>query len=313
MQTWLLIIVTAQLLYAVTAIVDKFIVTSKKVSKPFVYAFYVTLLYVLPIGLFLLTPFELNFFGYYLPSYDNVHQPTLYLLSLSLVAAFTGFHGLVSMYSALREADASDVIPVIGSISAIGTILLNFLVVDNFMSDLSTNFMIAIAFLIVGTIFISHLRFNRDLFSLTLHSGILFAIKATVIKKMFIDTSFDQAFFWSRIGIVIFIISLILIPRYLGKISFNLKKTKSSGGFWVIGNAILGGVAGFMSLKALELGNVTIIQAMSGLQFIFLFIISLLFGRLTPKEFGENDVSKDIIQKFISIFLIAIGFYFLFV
>jgi len=307
MPTWLLIVIIAQFFYAISAIVDKFIITSKKVSKPFIYAFYVTILSTIPILLFFFGGLQVG--GFTFPSFENVSRPTISLMSMALLSAFAGFHALVSMYSALREADASDVIPVIGSVSAVGTLLLSYLVLDDVLTN---HFMIALGFLVLGTTLISRLRFNKEVFLFTLHAGILFSIKATVIKKMFVDTSFDQAFFWTRIALLFFILSLVLVPRYVSKIKFNTKKQKASGGLWVVGNAIIGGVAAFMTLKAIDLGNVTLVQALGGLQFIFLILISFFFGKFTPKPFGENNNMRDIIQKIISITLVEIGFYFLF-
>lgn len=310
MHSWILIVMIAQLLYAVAALVDKFILTSKKVPKPFIYAFYVNLLAVLSLIIFIPGAFGLKILGFTFPSIANVYTPTLSLISMGFVAAFAGFHGLISLYESLRNADASDVVPVIGSISAVGTLVLSYLILDD---PLSSNFIIAIGFLVLGTALISRLRFTQEIFLATIHAGLLFAIKATVIKKMFIDTSFDQAFFWSRIALIVFIVSLLLVPRYFGKISHNTKKTKTNGGLWVVGNAILGGTAAFMTLKAIDLGNVAVVQSMGGLQFVFLIAISFLFGRFIPKDFGENNTMGDIIQKAISISFIIIGFYFLFI
>lgn len=309
MHSWILIVIVAQFLYAVAALVDKFILTSKKVPKPFIYAFYVSLLATLSLIIFIPGAFGFKILGFTFPNIANVSTPSLSLISMGFVAAFTGFYGLISLYESLRNADASDVVPVIGSISAVGTLVLSYLVLDD---PLSSNFVIAIGFLVLGTALISRLRFTQEILMFTVHAGILFAIKVTVIKKMFIDTSFDQAFFWSRIALIAFIVSLLLVPRYYGKICHNTKKTKTSGGLWVVGNAMLGGIAAFMTLKAIDLGNVAVIQSMGGLQFVFLIAISFLFGRLIPKDFGENNTTSDIIQKSISISFVIIGFYFLF-
>ncbi len=309
MPTWILIVIIAQSFYAVTAVVDKFIITSKKVEKPFIYAFYVTILSVVPIFLFMIGSFDFDFFGFKLPSIYNVYRPDLALISMTLVSAFAGFYALISMYSALREADASDVIPVIGSIATVFTLIISYLVLND---PISKNFFVAIIFLVLGTLLISHLRLNKKILMLTLNAGILFALKATVVKQMFLDTSFDQAFFWSRIGLIIFILSIISVPRFLGKIKFNAKKTKTNGSLWVVGNSILGGLAAFMTLKAIDLGNVSVVQSLGGLQFVFLFLISFIFGKFLPQKCGENNKTKDVIQKAISIALIFIGFYFLF-
>ncbi len=309
MQSWILIIVVAQFLYAVASIVDKFILTSKKVSKPFIYAFYVSILSVVPICLFFLSPFKLRIGSYDLPLFENVSSPTASLLAMALISAFAGFYALLSLYSALKKADASDVVPVVSSISAIGALILSFVFV---YEPLSQNFLVGFVLLVLGTAFVSHFRFNKEVFFLTLHSGFLYSIKVVMMKEMFNLVGFDQAFFWSRVAILIVLFSLLLIPSSTEKIQFHSRRTNWNGNFWVLGNAILGGIAAFISLKATELGNVTMVQAMGGLQFLFLGILSILFGRVSHKDFGENNTIRDLFHKTVSVVLLTAGFIFLF-
>ena len=188
MQSWILIVAAAQLLYAVATIVDKYILTSKKVSKPFVYAFYVNILSIIPITLFFLSPFNLKIGSYALPVLSNVARPTASLIAMALLSAYTGFYALLSLYTALKKADASDVTPVVGSISAIGTFALSFL----FISDtLSPNFFLGFIFFVAGTAFVSHFRFTKEVFLLVLHAGFLYSIKAVMMKEMFSMFGFD--------------------------------------------------------------------------------------------------------------------------
>ncbi|HMP67476.1 MAG TPA: EamA family transporter [Candidatus Paceibacterota bacterium] len=317
MPTWLWVILVAQFLLAVAAIIDKYIVTSKKVSKPFVYAFYVTILSFLPLALFLLSPFKLRIGQYALPIIDNIGRPDFSLLAMAIVSAFAGFYALFSLYSALQKADASDVVPVVGAVSAVGTFFLSFLVLGD---GLSSNFLIGFLLLVIGTAFISHFRFNREVTMLTLNSGLLFSIKATMVKAMFVyserdflvSQAFDHAFFWSRIGILIVLIIILFVPKYYEKITSNTKTTKKTAGFWVIGNSILGGIAAFMILKAIQIGNVALVEALGGLKFLFLTVFSILFGRVTVDSLGENNKTTDLWQKSISVILIVAGFFFLF-
>ncbi len=312
MPSWIWIVIIAQFLYAIAALVDKYILTSKKVSKPFVYAFYVTVLSVIPIGLFLLSPFHLKFGNFALPIFANVSRPTISLMALALISAFAGFYALLSLYSALKKADASDVVPVIGSISAIGFFVLGYIFA---FDPLPQNFLIGFILLVLGTAFVSHFRFDREVLFLTLHSGFLYSIKVMMIKEMFNVVGFDQAFFWSRVAILIVLISLLLIPDSKEKIQFYSRKTSGSANLWVIGNAILGGIAAFILLKATEMARteeVSLIQAMDGLKFLYLGALSILFGRVTHRDLGENNTVRDVVQKTISTIFLTAGFVFLF-
>lgn len=308
MPTWILIVFAAQFLNAIVSIIDKHIVTSEKVAKPITYAFYVGVLSTLSILIFAFNIIPLGFEG--LPSINNINQPSLVLAFLSLLLGYAFLLALVYLYKALKKADASDVVPVIGSTNAVLTFLISFI----FLGELLTkNFIIGFFFLVVGGLILSHFRFSFNILKLTLFSGFFYAVYFVIMKFLFNEYAFDQTFFWSRIGILLATLSVLLIPHYRKIIFHGTRKSKAQHALWVLGNNILGGVAGIALLKATELGSVTIVQALNGLQFAFLIILSIFFGKITPLSFGENNSMKDVLQKSVSVSLIIIGFYFLFI
>lgn len=309
MPIWILIVVVAQFLNALVALIDKHIVTAEKVSKPVVYAFYVGILSTLSILVFSLNiiPF-INIQG--LPNIYNVGFPSPKLIIFSLLVGYAFLLALISLYSAFKKADASDVVPVVGSTNAIFTFLISFAFIGEV---LTRNFLVGFIFLVLGTVVLSRFRFTAEVIKFTLLSGVLYAIYYSLMKVVFNDFAFDQAFFWSRIGVLIASLSLLLLPHYRKMIFHGTRQTKVRHGVWIIGNNILGGIAGIALLKATELGSVTIVQALNGLQFAFLVIISVLFGKITPETFGENNSFKDIVQKIIAISFIILGFYLLFI
>jgi uncharacterized membrane protein len=78
-------------------------------------------------------------------------------------------------------------------------------------------------------------------------------------------------------------------------------------------NKILAGIAGILLIKAIEVGEVSLVQALGGLQFVFLFLIAIVLGPITPIDFGENVKRKDVYTKLIAISVIVIGFILLFI
>lgn len=308
MPIWILIVIVAHFLNAIVSIVDKHIVTSGKVSKPIVYAFYIGILSTLSIFIFSFNflPFQIK--G--LPHIDNVYFPDVKLFVLSILSSYLFLIALVFLYSAFKKADASDVVPVVGSSNAVFTFLISFIFIGEV---LTRNFLIGFIFLVLGTVILSQFRFSYKVLGCSLLSGIFYAGYYSLMKVMFNDYSFDQVFFWTRIGVLISSLSLLLIPYYKKIIFQGTKQSKVRYGIWIIANNILGGIAGIALLKATELGSVTIVQALNGLQFAFLIIISVIFGKITPVSFGENNNLSDIVQKILSVSLIIIGFYLLFI
>jgi len=309
MPIWITIVIIAQFLNAIVSIIDKHIVTDEKVSHPIVYVFYVGVLSTLSLYIFSLGFIPVSFFGVELPHIEEVILPTFDLFFRSLLAGYAFVAGLFYLYTALKRSDASDIIPVVGSTSSITTFLISFIFLGEILTD---NFILGFTFLIMSMVILSHFRFSKKILMYAIISGALYAIYYSSMKVMFNDFVFEQAFYWSRIGILIATSTILLIPRYRRIIFHGVKQTKIKNTAWVLGNNILGGLAGIALLIATQMGSVSIVQAMSGLQFAFIVIFSVLFGRMTPASFGENNNINDIIQKVVSILFIVFGFYLLF-
>lgn len=310
-MAWIFLAAGGQFVNAIVAIMDKYIVSDKSaLPRPFVYAFYSCLVtggwvFIYLLGLVPGTA------AFGVPQLTDIQSPSIQVVGMAFLAAYTFFMALMSMYTALKSADASDVIPVIGAVSAIATFGMSYVLLG---TSLAPNFIYGIILLALGTLLVSQMRFTGNDALHSLHSGLFFALHYIALKGLFEETSFSDGFFWSRVGFVLFALSLLLVPSYLAKITEQTKQTSKKGGILVLVAKILAGVAAFMLLKATDLGDVAVVQALDGLKFVFIIIISLLFGRMIPASAGENDFStKTIIRKTAYVIIICIGFIILFV
>lgn len=191
MTSWILLAVIAQFFYATVSLLDKYIVTSGKIARPARFAFYIGLLSSLTILVFAFGWIKLPFENIQIPSYKNVSTPSFKVIVLSLLSAMTFISALVSLFSALKKADASDVIPVVGSMSAVFSLLLS---VVFFGSALTPNFLIGAVTLIVGSLLVSLFHFGRKVLLFSVVAGFLFALHYSFIKLVFNETVFDNGF-----------------------------------------------------------------------------------------------------------------------
>ena len=308
---WILLATAGQFINAIVAILDKYIVTDKKaLPRPFVYAFYSCLATGFWVVIFI-AGFIPGLSSLGVPSFSNVQMPSIEVVAMSFFAAYTFFMALVSMYDSLKSADASDIMPAVGAIAAISSFGLSYAFLG---STLTANFIWGVAFLSVDTFLLSKVRFTRHIVLQILHSGLFFALHYIAMKGLFTETSFDDGFFWSRLALVLFALSLLLVPSYYEKITQQTKSTSKKTGLLVLFTKILAGIAAFMLLKATDWGDVTVVQALDGLKFVFIILISLLFGRFIPHEAGENNFGfKTVIRKCLYVAIIAVGFVILFI
>ena len=309
-MSWLLLATIGQFINAIVAFLDKYIVSDEKaLPKPFVYAFYSCLLTGFWIVIYFLgyIPSLANL-GF--PTLENVDKPSIQVVGMSFLAAYTFFMALVSMYEALRKAEAVNVMPVIGTISALATFGMSYLFLD---ITLTNNFMWGIIVLSLGTLLVAQSIPKRDIILNLIHSGVFFALHFIAMKGLFLETNFDDGLFWSRVGFVLFALSLLLVPHYFDKINEQTKTTSARTGLLVILTKILAGVAAFLLLKATHLGDVSVVQALDGLKFVFILLITILFSAFLPSTIAKHEARpREVLQKVLYVAIIAVGYFILF-
>lgn len=309
-MSWIFLAVAGQFLNALVAIFDKYIVSDEKVlPRPFVYAFYSCLLTGFWVVVFLLGLFP-SFSGLGVPTFANVSTPSIQVVALSFLAAYTFFLALVSMYDALRRADASTVIPIVGSVAGLSTFGLSYVFLD---AAHSQNFIWGILLLATGTMLVAQTVPKYDVILQTVHSGLFFAFHWITMKGLFLETTFDNGFFWSRIGFILFTLSLLLIPMYLDKIRSQTATATKKTGLMVIMAKTLAGIAAFLMLKATDLGDVAVVQALDGIRFLFILIIGSLFAHWLPQSAADKDRRPGtFFRRLLFVVVITVGFALLF-
>lgn len=295
MITWVSLVVMAQLINAVIVLFDKYLLNSDRgISKPVVYAFYVSILSGVVI---VLVPF------------GGISWPSNTVIILSIATAISYIFSIYFLYSALKITDASDVAPVAGAMSAISAFVFAHIWLSQ---DLPLSFITAFIFLIIGTLLISHFRFNSISFAYVFAAGILFGISAFLIKLIFLQTTFINGFFWSRMTNVIGALFLLLIPANYSAIVHGLRHSTSGTKWLVTGNKALSGISFLFIMLAIQMGSVSIVNALSGLQFVFLLTFAYFCVNKFPSVFAGEIHPHKFNHKLYGVIFILYGFLALF-
>jgi hypothetical protein len=81
----------------------------------------------------------------------------------------------------------------------------------------------------------------------------------------------------------------------------------------VLGAKVLAGVAAFLLLKATDLGDVAVVQALEALKFVFILLLTYVFAHALPESATEKELRpQDIIRRTLYVIIITIGFFLLF-
>jgi len=323
---WLLVALIAYFLLAIAMVVDKTLL-KKDIPDPIVYTFYVSMLGALVILIFLIIiPFTSL----------TIVWPNLLTLLISFLAGVAFTWALILMYTALKKDDATRVGPMIGGLVPIFVFILAWFILQE---SLTCTQYIAFLFLIIGSILIS-LDFSphgaiswlkkkfglhqklalpqiRRAFWLALPAAGAFGVSHVLTKYVYMQIDFVSGFVWTRLGAFLTVLLLLLIPHNYKALKKDLKKNKKhkksaqkTGGRFLFGQTC-GGAGTLLVQYAMFLGSVSLIQALQGTQYVFLFLMVIALTIFVPKLLKE-DISKEIFwQKVIAVIFIFIGLWFI--
>lgn len=296
-MNYLLIAVTAYLLNAVSVLIDKILLV-KKLPNPALYVFYISLF---SLAVLLLAPITA------LPTLSGFVYGSISTILWTLGAYF--------MFRALKSGEAARVVPIIGTL--IPVILL-------FMSALSgttnPNETWAVLILLAGLIFLilPYLggKFSREELAQEIVSSLFFANSYFILKLAYENSDFFSVFVYSRVVLIPLILVVLIIPFLRKQIFANSPHHRpanlwSKTGFMLFIGQAAGGASQLMLTFAISLANPAVINSIQGIQYVFLFVLSLLLMRKFPQAFHEKLNRFSLTGKIIGIALIFLGLWIL--
>ena len=297
---WLFVAVLSYLILAVVFLIDKLLL-SGPIPSPKVYTFYIG-------ALGILTLFAAPFVGFHIPS------PFQLFLSFSAGAFFV--LGLFWFYKGLQLFEPSRIVPAIGGILPLFTFLLIY-IFSKGEEALSLSGFFAFALLIIGSILIAYEKSKISLKSLKISiiAAFLFAAYFVLSKYVYLAQPFWSGYIWIKIGSFLSAFCILLFSSEVKREIFKKKKPLPQKPGLFIFNQLLGGGANILqnwSVALAPLAFVAIINALAGIQYAFLLVLTIGISFAVPvwaEKVGlKEKISKSIfVQKIIAILVIGMG------
>ena len=281
------------LLSAVNAVIDRFLLREKRIGEPATSAF--------AIGLLSLVVIVLVPFGFSIP------PPSTILLSILAGCLFT--YALFVFFGSLKFGEASRVVPITGAFVPIFTFLsARFLLGE----QLGTGGNTAFGLLIIGCVLMTYEdkyrdKHYRNTFFLAVFAALLFALSFTLSKQIFTDLGFINGLIWTRFGMAAGALTLLMDRGLREAMKDQARKSKRSIGVWFLAGQLIGALAGFTQNYAISLGSVSLVNALQGVQFAFVLILTSFVTVWRPKVLKERLTLGILLQKIIAIVLITAG------
>jgi hypothetical protein len=308
-MAWLLVAICSYILLAITSLIDK-VLLSGPLSDAKLYAFYVG---ILSSAAFLLLPF------------GGWTVPPLEIVFIGVAAGAAQIYGSYFYLSALRHLEASRAVPIIGSLVPIFGFFLTALVSGG-AALLRPQELAGFVLLIAGgwLIMARGVSIKNSGLHYVLPASFLFALTVILSKLVYLHFSYIEGSLWGWLplsfanGFLLmafgsfFAASTFLCSAGVRKIVFgrhNIEKEARPRFLFFFGQ-ILGGTAFLLQSFSVSLApqaNVPVINAMAGVQYVFLFFFSMLLSFFSPGIIKEKTDTNSIIQKAVAIALIMIG------
>jgi uncharacterized membrane protein len=311
MPTWISVALLGYLFLAVTGIADKFLV-SKVVRAPVAYAFYTGI--TGPFSLILLL------FGGIIPNFPN--------LLVALAAGASMIIGIYFSYSAIGKASVSRVVPIQGGLVPLFSYTLAYVILHERLTILQTS---GFLFLVLGAVLISFRKEekgwkNEALFHASL-SALFFATTSVLTKYTFVHSgdpgsivipsimpfhlsaSFITGLVWPSLGFILPVLPILAFKENRKKIFNAPKEAGVRNVALYYTSRAFGTTGGFLQKYAVFLGSVSVVNALQGMQFVFLLALTTFFSLYYPRVLKERVNVQTMALKLTAIVFISCGLF----
>lgn len=321
---WLTLAILAYLFFALAAFLDKYILGGP-LPSPKVYSFYagiwaLLVLLVIPFGIFL----SLDIFPYlqrlFPEGFGTLFIPSLPLIILSLTTGVVLLLALLSYFKGIYEFEVSRISPAVG-----GLIPLFILVLVYIFSFISLDLgferralvpreYLALSFLILGSVVLTLQReklATLNSLKISIIASFFFSLALVLTKLVYTYLPFWNGFTWTRLGEFVGAVLLLVFSSDLRKKIFNRKKDFSKEialpFVFARGAGALGGVLQNGAIFLAPMVFLPLINALSGIQYVFLIILATLLFFKFPRILKEEVSKKVLLQKTLAIWLVVAG------
>jgi drug/metabolite transporter (DMT)-like permease len=295
---WLIITVISYFINAIVALVDKSLLVSS-IPNPRVYAFY---LGVLSAAILLLAPF----IGF------SIQVPYETII-FGILSGVTFTYGLYWFYKALGRFETARVVPAIGGLTPLFTFFIIY-IFSRGQETFPISTIIAFSLLIFGSVLIVWEKgkfVNLESFKVSLVSAFFLSLSFVFSKYVYNVLPIWQGLMWKGIGcFLIAAVFFVIFPDIKKEVFKKQGKFSSKTAVIFFSNQGMGAVSGFLQNWAIALAPmiyISFINALQGVQYVFLLIVSVILCRKFPNFLKEESFGNSVFVKVFAVLLIIAG------
>ena len=240
-------------------------------------------------------------FGFNLPSAG--------MAALAFTAGVIHLGAIWFYYSALKRGEASETLAVVGGFSPMATALIAIGLLASPLggsSEIGFILLVAGGFAMLAT---EKLNWRQVLPSILLSSG-LFGLTNVLQKLVFDRTGFVTGYVFFTIGTFAGAMGLLMRPLWRQQILIHSEDAPRRSTFWYFVNRFISGVGSFLIFFAISRGSPAIVDAISGVRYVIIFLGVYFITKTKPYLLHEDFRKRVLIGKSVATALVVAGLVF---
>jgi uncharacterized membrane protein len=284
------IAILAHGLIGLSLIWDKVLLNNPGTKNLFSYVFWLGSMSVFGV---ILVPFGYN-------------SPSIKVIVIAFVAGVVHLVGVFFYYEALKRGEASETLAVMGGFSPVATTAIAFGLLSKQMTGKQ---LIGFALMTAGgfvMFFSEKLPLKRLLPAVLLGAGLLGLVNV-LEKVVYNRTNFVSGYVWFTIGTFIGALGLLVRPSWRRQIFSESGQDNPRNRFWYFVNRFISGVGSFLIFYAISLAHPALVDAISGVRYVIIFLGALLLTKFRPNWLKENFHGWQFATKAFATLLVVAG------
>jgi drug/metabolite transporter (DMT)-like permease len=232
------------------------------------------------------------------------HMPSLKIAGLATVAGFCDLVATWAYYAALKAGQASEEVAATGGFTPLATVLLSIPLLGVHVAGFSAFVIMTLGGFVM--FFAEKMPLRRILPSV-IAASVFFALTDVLQKLAFNGANFVSGYVFFTIGTFAGSLCLLLRPTWRHQIFKDSGEAppRSKAGYMI--NRFLAGVGSFLVVFAISRTSPSMVEAVSGVRYVTVFLGAYAVTRWRPRWFREDFTRRALLVKLVGTGLVVAG------
>jgi uncharacterized membrane protein len=232
-------------------------------------------------------------------------MPEFKLTGMAFAAGLLDLIASFFYYSALKTGEASEELAAMGGFGPVATALISIPLLKAPLGGELTGFVLMTA----GgfSMFFAEKAPLKKILPKIVLAAAGFGMMNVLQKIVFNQTNFVSGYVFFTLGTFVGSLALLIPPSWRCQILEDSGAAPPKSKFWYMFNRFLAGVGSFLLVYALSRATPSLVQAVSGIRYVTIFIGAYLITRFKPSWFREDFHGWVLVTKAIATCLVIAG------